>query len=290
MEKITILGTKKYEEPQKHNYGDCIIIDTGEKVYIYDCGSKEHAETVMAYMEDQGYDKAVFILSHNDSDHFNGLPELLSQNKIDKIYTTLLLKYSDDILERIDDKRRSKESVKQAILDKYDNIAKLTGAPICDIYEENWQLEDEICIVGPDKEYMLDAVAKNLDGREGNTTDGETNVNATSIQVKVTIEGHYVLFDGDASYTAIEENLDECDVIQLPHHGKSDQAGKIFEQKDEDIDIYYLVSDNTGGSNGGSDDLDEKGHKVFNTKNGEDICIDTNFFEKNITKRMGCLG
>lgn len=290
MKEIKVLGALRYSEPSKHNYGDCIIINTGEELFLYDCGSVEHAETVVDYMNSNGFEEVTVVLSHNDSDHFNGIPELLKQGKVKKIYTTLLLKYVDDILERIDDKRRSRDSVKKAILDKYDNIAKLTGAPIVDIYEEEWSIYENISIVGPEKEYMLDAVAKNLDGREGNTTDGETNVNATSIQLEVKIASHSVLLDGDCAFAAIEDKIENYDVIQLPHHGKSDQAEKIFDAKEGDIYTHYLISDNTGGSNGGSDDLVEKGHKIYNTKKMGDICIDSIFLKSNSTRRTGCLG
>ena len=37
---------------------------------------------------------------------------------------------------------------------------------------------------------MIQTVAKRLDGREGDTMDGETAVNATSIQVKVNVGSH----------------------------------------------------------------------------------------------------
>lgn len=287
MKKITILSAKNYAEPEKHNYGDCILIDTGDQLFIYDCGSTEHANRAIEYMDLNDYEKATVILSHNDSDHFNGIPELINQNRIKKIYTTLLFKYVDEILDLIDDNRRNRESVKNAITDKYDNISQLSGETIVDIYEEPLDIPGKIKIVGPDKDYMLSTVAKNLDGREGNNTDNETNVNATSIQVKVNIASHTVLLDGDCSFAAIKDKLDDYDVIQLPHHGKAEQAEEIFDAKENEINTYYIVSDNTGGSNGGSDDLVEKGHKIFNTKNSNDICIDSTFFSVNRTKMTG---
>ncbi|MCR5836913.1 MAG: hypothetical protein K6G88_10445 [Lachnospiraceae bacterium] len=290
MKEIIFLGTGNYLENDSHNYGDCIILNMGNKLYIYDCGSIEHANTVIKYMEDNCFEKCSIILSHNDSDHFNGIPHLLDENKVDQIFTTLLFKYTDKILDKIDDKRRSKDSVREAIAKKYDNIAKLTGAPTVDIYENDLQLETEISIMGPDLEYMLDAVAKNLDGREGDTTDGETNVNATSIQVKVNAFGHDILLCGDSSYNAIEDKLDDFDSIQLPHHGKVYQAEKIFDYKENDINTYYFISDNTGNSNGGSDKLDTTGYKVYNTKKNGDIVINSQFYLSNNNVPKGRLG
>lgn len=270
--KITILSSSGYKDP-KPNYGDCILIDTGKALVIYDCGSEEHAQRVMDYMTNTNYDQAIFILSHNDSDHFNGLPVLLDNNKISAIGTTLLLKYVDKILERIDDKRKTRESVKRQILDLYDNIKKLSGEPLYDVYENPPELPSGVEFVGPELDYMLDTVAKRLDGREGNTQDGETAVNATSLQVSVDIDGKKLLLCGDSSFSAIEDKLTAYKIIQLPHHGKVNQAEKIFE-KTPVITTSYIVSDNTGDSNGGSDKLDTKGRRVKNTKDGFDISIE----------------
>jgi len=57
--------------------------------------------------------------------------------------------------------------------------------------------------------------------------------------------------------------------VDLPHHGKPSLADEIFERADKNNDITYIVSDNTGSSNGGSDNLNAKGHKVKNTTNGD---------------------
>ncbi|SHJ80485.1 hypothetical protein SAMN02745136_00924 [Anaerocolumna jejuensis DSM 15929] len=290
MKEIVILSAKHYENPDSSNYGDCILINTGTELFIYDCGSKRHAEEVISYMNKNGFKKAKLILSHNDSDHFDGIPMLIANEKIDSIRTVLLLKYVDDILERIDDKRRTRESVKKAILETYDNIATLSGCNLEDIYELDDALSSEISIVGPDKEYMLDTVAKRLDGREGNTVDGETAVNATSVQVSVKISSHTLLLCGDCSFPAIEDKVCNYDIVQLPHHGKPKQAESIFDKKSGQINTVYIVSDNTGGSNGGSDDLDTTGHRVFNTKNSENIVINSLFFSSHSTHTGRTLG
>lgn len=290
MKEIVILSARNYENPDSSNYGDCILINTGTELFIYDCGSKRHAEEVMSYMDKNGYKKARLILSHNDSDHFDGIPILIENEKIESIRTILLLKYVDDILERIDDKRKTRKSVKEDILETYDNIATLSGCNLEDIYELDYALSDEISIVGPDKEYMLDTVAKRLDGREGNTVDGETAVNATSIQVSVKISSHTFLLCGDCSFPAIEDKVRSYDIVQLPHHGKPKQAESIFDKKSDQVKSIYIVSDNTGGSNGGSDDLDTTGHRVFNTKSSKNITLNNSFFSSHSTSTGRTLG
>lgn len=290
MKEIKFLSSSNYADSETINYGDCILINTGSELIIYDCGSEEHADRVIDYMNCNGFDKAKFILSHNDSDHFDGLPKLLQEEKLSEIHTTLLLMYKDDILNRIDDKRRTRDSVADEIIKLYDNIAKLSGFNIIDIYKDTSPLCDEVSIVGPDKDYMLDTVAKRLDGREGNTVDGETAVNATSIQVSVNIGSHKLLLCGDCSYASIDDKVYDYDSVQLPHHGKPKQAEKIFEKKATQLNTIYIVSDNTGNSNGGSDNLNTKGHIVKNTKNSSDICIDSNSFDSNTIKTGRTLG
>ena len=290
MKEIIILSAKHYENYQSINYGDCILINTGTELYIYDCGSERHADEVIKYMDNNNFEKATIILSHNDSDHFKGIPKLIEEGRVDSIRTVLLLKYIDDILERIDDGRKTRESVKREILDTYDNIAQLSGCNLEDIYECNKVLTDDIFIVGPDYDYMIDTVAKRLDGREGNTVDGETAVNATSVQVSINICSHTMLLCGDCSFAAIEDGVRDYDIIQLPHHGKSKQAESIFDKKWDQVDSIYIVSDNTGGSNGGSDDLNTRGHRVFNTKDSNSITINSCFFGSNAVRRKGTLG
>jgi len=271
IKEILILSAKNYEEAGTKNYGDCIIINAVTELFIYDCGSVEHAQEVMSYMSKNGFTKAKLILSHNDADHFDGIPLLIENKKVESIHTVLLLKYVDEILERIDDKRRTREAVKKEILEVYSNIATLSGCNLTDIYDLPKVLNSEISIIGPDKEYMLDTVAKRLDGREGNTVDGETAVNATSVQVSIKINSHNLLLCGDCSFASIEDNVRNFNVIQLPHHGKPKQAEAIFDKKFNQNNSIYIVSDNTGTSNGGSNDLKTTGHRVYNTKNSENI-------------------
>ena len=283
MEEIIALSAMHYDDSNESNYGDCFLINTGNTLFIYDCGSDEHADEVIKYMNTHNFATAKFILSHNDEDHFKGLLHLLDEGKISKIYTTLLLKHVDDILDKIDDGRKTRESVKSDILEKYDNISKLSGYNLKDIYTSSndliFEIHPELSIIGPSYDYMISTVAKRLDGRESDIADGETAVNATSIQLEILFNGNKILLSGDSSFAAIEDKVRDYNVVQLPHHGKPKQANLIFEKKWDQLDDVYIVSDNTGNSNGGSDDLDTAGHRVYNTQNGP-IKINPTFFKE----------
>ena len=274
----TFLSAKDYLDPGKNN-GDCILVDNGLELVIFDCGCEEHAKRAIQYMDEHGYSTAKLVLSHNDADHFDGIPYLIEQEKLSEVYTLLLLKYKDELLDKVNDKRRTRDSIAKRIEEIYDNIYSLSGkVSLKDIFEDI-DVADGIKISGPSKEYSLDAVAKRIDSREGDTIDKETIVNAVSTQLSISFGGlKKLLLTGDSSFEALEENLKSHSAIQLPHHGKLLQAEKIFEVKDNST--VYFVSDNTGNSNGGSDDLMAKykrGHVIHNTKSGNQACTYSTF-------------
>lgn len=66
---------------------------------------------------------------------------------------------------------------------------------------------------------------------------------------------------------------------------KKNKQRKIFESKGNPIKTLYLVSDNTGSTNGGSDKLDDKkykGYRVKNTRKCGDIEVDEKFLKRNL--------
>lgn len=267
--KVQFLSAKGYSDPSKNN-GDCILVDNGSELVVYDCGCEEHARRVLNYMRQQGYRQAKVVLSHNDSDHFDGIPYLIEHGAVSAVYTLLLLKYKDELLDRVGDRRLTRDSIARRIEEVYANIYSLGGSvTLRDMFVDTY-VASSVTILGPDKEYALDAVAKRIDNRESDNIDKETIINAVSAQLSVVSGGKKLLLTGDSSFAAIEDAVKTHNAIQLPHHGKLGQAEDIFAVKDNST-IYY-VSDNTGTSNGGSDDLRKKhprGHVIYNTLDGD---------------------
>lgn len=268
-----MLSSKDYEDASK-NFGDCTVILSDDEAIIYDCGSKEHAERAIELLDKNSINKAFVVLSHNDSDHFLGIDTLIKEDRVEAVYTVLLLKYKDEILDRISDNRVTRESVGKRIVEMYDNIASLGGkVTLKDAYKDADSLPLGVCLVGPDIEYMLDVVAKGLDPSQGNTADNETIINATSLQIELSIGEHKVLLTGDCPPDAIPEGVEFSDYkfIQLPHHGKPESACKMFDRGDRNNEIIWIISDNTGGSNGGSDNRSLRGHNYKNTRTDGDL-------------------
>ena len=270
--KVTIFSSKDYND-KITNFGDCILIDTGTSLVIFDCGHQKHAERVLAYMKKEGYKEAEFILSHNDSDHFDGLPCLIEAGVISHVYTLLLLKekYRKKLLQIMGNYIKDETLVKR-IKTEYDNIYSLGNSVTLVDALELPTVCAGVSIIGPELNAALEAVAKHLDNREGNTLDGETIHNAICFQVKIKMDdGKYMLLCGDSAFSMVEPNLKYASYIQLPHHGKYEIAEKIFECKDsyKHIGTKYYVSDNTGTTSGGSDTLKTKGY-------GRDVTYTTN--------------
>ena len=118
---IKILSSKNYEDPSK-NHGDCIVGIDGQTAIIFDCGSEEHAKRAIDILDDYGIQKATVILSHNDDDHFKGIPYLIEEGRVSKLFTILLLKYKQELLDIIDDGRRNLSSIGDAIKELYDQL------------------------------------------------------------------------------------------------------------------------------------------------------------------------
>ena len=266
--KMLILCAKSYT-PQGPNYGDCILIDTGSALVVYDSGCEEHAQRVEAYMSTNGYSKSIVVLSHNDADHFEGIPYLVEKGLVSKVYTQLFLKHKEDILELLDDGRATDHSIGERIKKVYDNIASLSKRVTLVDALTAGEIVPGVTIVGPTEDYALDTIRKALDSNESDRIDAETVINAASIQVSVDFNQTQCLLCGDASFEAIKDKLDDYMLIQLPHHGKPDTAEKIFEAKRGKNSTVYFVSDNTGNTNGGSLKLKTLGKNVRKTTNGD---------------------
>ena len=286
--KLKALG--HYDNDIDTRYGDCILLYNDTQIVVYDCGHAKHAEYVETFLENSPSISYVYIVvSHNDSDHTNGVCGLLgwlyNQGKYTvKVYTHQYLKHVDTILDKVDDGRRNRESLKEALLAEFDNIKAIIETAesysFSCVEALSGTSAGNCTIVGPTIDEFTDVAAKAVDNRENNKIgEGqaeETVMNAASVQLKCTFSnGENILLCGDASPDYLK-NLESYDYIQLPHHGQENDAKAIFDRLGGDAySKSYLISDNTGSAerSGGSDDVikhmkKEKYNPPYNTKNG----------------------
>lgn len=256
------------EQKDDRDFGDCIIINDNGNVIVYDCGSDELADQVLEYVNEKNIDKIDIVLSHNDNDHFDGIPKLIDSGIVNSITTLLLLEYKDEIFDKIPDGRVTKESMIEHIKEMYSNIYSLSGNNLLNALDNN-NISSNVKVVGPSTDYFIEAVAKQFTPTESNNINNSTIMNAISVQLEVSFNDKKLLLTGDADVAAFDDKLLEYDAVQLPHHGNPDMAENIFEINSKRNNVLYIVSDNKGKNiNGGSDKLNQKGHYIKNTKSG----------------------
>ena len=291
-------------------FGDCIVGFGEQTLLVYDCGHKQHAETVENFLnENNEITNISIVISHNDADHTDGILPLLEFLK-DKdydvtVYTSLYLKSVQKIHDMLDDGRRKKNKTCEHILELFEHIAEIvTTAEESGFLVENALSETNIGIgkiVGPTEDEFVQVVAKAIEEDGQGSIDGETVMNAASVQLKVVLDdGSVLLLCGDATPEYIQD-IDSYDIIQLPHHGQLADAEAIFEKLDDAYSKEYLISDNTGSAHnsGGSDKLVEKMKKdkfspAYNTQNGvidlpQNNMVNTGVGNKTLGVRLGDL-
>lgn len=278
-----------YDGDMNTRYGDCILLYDSTSLVVYDCGHSKHAEAVEAFLQSNLLISQVHIVvSHNDSDHTDGVCGLLDWLYVRSKYTVSVyshqyLKHVDTILDKIDDGRRNRDSLKQSLLAEFDNIKTIIESSQAYGFSAVEALSGtsvgNCTIVGPTIDEFTDVAAKAVDSRVGNNIgEGhaeETVMNAASVQLKCKLDNaETILLCGDASPSYLH-NLDSYEIIQLPHHGQLDDAQAIFEELDDPYNKTYFISDNTGSgaTSGGSDKLvqymkDENYKPALNTKGG----------------------
>lgn len=273
-----------YDGDKDTRFGDCILGFSKPKLFVYDCGHEKHADAVMKFLkESTGITEISVVISHNDSDHTDGVVTLLNllydEGYTVTVYTSLYLKSIDAIHDMLDDGRRKKNKTCEHILQLFDHIAEIVttaeeyGFEVVNALPET---DMEIgTIVGPTEQEFIQVVTKAIEEDGQGNIDGETVMNAASVQLKCVLDdGKVLLLCGDASPEYIND-VEAYNVIQLPHHGQLADAEALFEKLEDPYCKEFLISDNTGSgfNSGGSDKLvkmmrEERFSPAYNTKNG----------------------
>ena len=279
---MKLRALSSYDGDLDTRFGDCILVYDSSCLVVYDCGHDRHAEEVGAFLKAHPRISQIYVvISHNDSDHTDGVLKLLDllsdQDCAVTLYSSLYLKSAGKVLKKLDDNRRKPSSTRKRILDLFDHIAEIvTKAKDFGFPVENATVGQKFCnceIVGPTEDEFCEVVAKAIEDGDISRIDGETVMNAASVQLKVNLDGNQnTLLCGDASPEYLH-NLDSFKIIQLPHHGKLDSATTIFDAVEDPYSKGFLISDNTGSAatSGGSDKLvqymqEENFTPAWNTK------------------------
>lgn len=110
---MKVRALSHYDGDKDTRFGDCILGFSGSKLMIYDCGHERHADEVKEFLKkNTGISDVSIVVSHDDSDHSDGVVKLMEHlnegNWTVTLYTHLYLKDVDEIHKMLDDGRRKK--------------------------------------------------------------------------------------------------------------------------------------------------------------------------------------
>lgn len=216
------------------NQGDCILIQSGKRVFLSDGGSTDVQNVgkyrILPYLESQavGYVDAAYI-SHNDTDHMNGIEEIL-----------ILIAEKQTAL------RIGCICMPEWMLQTEDGIriaaeAHAAGAGVRSLQRGNKMISGDLCIevlhpfrmydeaAGGDKDQILERTEVQI--INGIPTGGAQAGNAGSVVLQISYHGFTALLTGDLEKEGENEllpYLSDIDCLKVGHHGSRWSTSKEF--------------------------------------------------------------
>ncbi|NLX93247.1 MAG: MBL fold metallo-hydrolase [Clostridiales bacterium] len=181
--------------------GDCILIKTLHASALVDAGDRGKGEAVVQYLRNQNIEKLDYVfITHPDSDHIGGMPEVLENFKVSKFIMPAI-------------KKENMPTTK--IFEKLLNTIR------------NKQIDAETAV--PQDVFNLGDATLTVLAPISSTS----KLNNMSIVLRVVMGKNSFLLTGDAE---IEEEMDmiksgyplQSDVLKAGHHGSKNSSGKDF--------------------------------------------------------------
>ena len=234
------------------------------KVGVIDGGFEAHGNAMIAHMNQYYFDDAegvkskekktidFVVVTHPDQDHAIGLKQVLKAFDVKKIYMNRPWLYVDELFDKVNDGRITKQSLRERLRNNYEtiadieNIAEENKIPIYEAFEGTY-VENEILILSPEKQFYLDLLVEsektplqeqaafNQDGLFGRIANAvkayivnkfedwdietlreneETSAeNETSVVLRGLVEGDGFLLTGDAGIRALNKGIDYMEQI-----------------------------------------------------------------------------
>lgn len=140
------------------------------KVVVYDGGLQAHGEALKDHLNkyyfsgDNNTIDAV-IVSHSDQDHTSGLVTILENFNVKALYMNRPWLYVDQLYYKINDRRKTQNSLANELKEQYSYIAKLEEIAIAKdipIYEtfQGDMIEDKLTVLSPSKEFYFDLLVE----------------------------------------------------------------------------------------------------------------------------------
>lgn len=187
-------------------HGTCVLVELPEgRNLLYDCGRlgspKRACQSLSAVLWSKGIQHLdAVIISHDDADHYNGLPEILERFSVGAVYCS-------DLMEKIP------SNLVSVLLDDI----RQRGIPLRTLTAgRSLQAHPDVDLT------ILHPTRKGVLGRD----------NANSIVLLIEYQGRRILLPGDlespGTEAVIVERPIDCDVVMAPHHGSQHSHAESF--------------------------------------------------------------
>ena len=194
---------------------DSILIQNGDANMLIDAGNNEDGKKLVSYFQSLGIETFQYVIgTHAHEDHIGGMDDIIDNFDIDTFYMPDAIT-TTATFESVLDSLEAKNIAFQT--PTVDSTFKLGDATI------------DVLYVGTD----------------------DTDLNNTSIVLKLTYGNISILFMGDAEKeveTIIEKKDISADVLKVGHHGSNTSSSKTFLEKVNPS--YAIISVGTGNSYG----------------------------------------
>ena len=210
---------------------DSILIQDNDTYMLIDAGNNEDGEKLVSYFQSSGIESFQYVIgTHAHEDHIGGMNDIIDNFNIGTFYMPDAITTTATF-----------ESVLDSLEAK--NIAFQT--PTVDSTFELGDATIDVLYVGTD----------------------DTDLNNTSIVLKLTYGNTSILFMGDAEKeveTIIEKKDISADVLKVGHHGSNTSSSKTFLEKVNPN--YAIISVGTGNSYGHPSNTTIQNLENLNTK------------------------